>query len=94
MAKWTGYVKVVKPKSQTEVVSDNQDVTGGDAYGNYTWYQRLVQGSSTRLTRYKEYDVMDQDVEVARALDTIAEEMTGNNFRTDLPLDLDLQLEE
>lgn len=94
MAKWTGYFKVVQPKPTTEVISSNQDVTGGGEYGNYTWYQRLVQGSSTRLTRYKEYDMMDQDVEVARALDTIAEEMTGNNDRTDLPVDLDMQIEE
>lgn len=94
MAKFKGYFKVVKPTPATEIVADNQDTTGGNEYGNYTWYQRLVQGSSTRLTRYKEYDLMDQDVEVARALDTIAEEMTGNNTRTDLPINLDMQVEE
>jgi len=94
MAKWQGYFKVVKPKPTTQAISNNQDISGGGGYGNYTWYQRLVQGSSTRLTRYREYDLMDDDVEVARALDTIAEEMTGNNDRTDLPMDLDMQIEE
>jgi hypothetical protein len=37
-----------------------------------------MQGSASRVTRYREYDMMDNDVEIARALDTIAEEMVGN----------------
>lgn len=93
-SKWSGYFKVVTPQPETEHMSDNQDMTGGGLYGNYSWYSRFLQGSSTRLQRYKEYESMDQDVEVALALDTIAEHMTENNNKTDLPIDLDMQIEE
>ena len=93
MSKWTGYFKVVQPTTDTTVVTDNQ-ATDGSSYGNYSWYQKLVQGSSTRISRYQEYDVMDNDVEVARALDIIAEEMTANNNKTNLPLDIDVLAED
>lgn len=86
MAKLTSYYKIVQPKPSVTKVTDNQQLGDQGAYGNFSWYQRLVQGSASRLTRYREYDLMDSDVEVARALDTIAEEMTGNNPKTDEPL--------
>jgi hypothetical protein len=90
MSKLAKFYKIVTPKSAAADVRDNIDITGmgGGAYGNYTWYHRLVQGSPARLTRYREYDIMDNDVEVARALDIIAEEMTGNNPKSNLPLEL------
>lgn len=93
MSKWTGYFKVVQPTTDTTVVTDNQ-ATDGSSYGNYSWYQKLVQGSSTRISRYQEYDAMDNDVEVARALDIIAEEMTAKNDETNLPLDIDVLAED
>lgn len=86
MAKWTGFYKIVEPQSTAAKVTDNQTIGDQGVYGNFSWYQRLVQGAASRLTRYREYDLMDNDVEVARALDTIAEEMTGNTPRTDDPL--------
>ena len=88
--KWTNYFKIVTPKPETTKISDSQNLGDQGSYGNYTWYQRLVQGSASRLTKYREYDLMDNDVEVARALDTISEEMTGNNPKTDMPLELDI----
>lgn len=91
MAKWTNYFKIIEPKPDSVKITDNQALGDGGTYGNYTWYQRLVQGSASRLTRYREYDLMDNDVEVARALDTIAEEMTGNNPKTDMPLETDIE---
>lgn len=57
-------------------------------YANSTWYQRLIQGSASRITRYREYDLMDNDVEIARSLDTIAGEMVGSDPNDDLPLEL------
>lgn len=92
-AKWTGYFKVVDPQSDTVKVTDNIS-TDASAYNNYSWYQRLVHGSSSRISRYQEYDVMDQDVDVARALDLIAEEMTNKNSKTGLPLNVDLTIED
>ena len=95
MGKFVDYFKFVSTRVDTTTVQDSQGVDGQySTYGNYTWYQRLVQGSATRLTRYREYDIMDNDVEVTRALDTIAEEMTPFNPSTRLPLDIEIQIEE
>jgi len=89
-AKWSGYFKVVTPRPSATKMTDSQEMADSGAYNNYTWYQRLVQGAASRMTRYREYDLMDNDIEVARALDTIAEEMTGNNPKTKEPLVLDI----
>ncbi len=90
----TKVYKIIDPKSLQTDITDNRDAVGiGNMYGNYTWYHRLVQGSPSRLTRYREYDVMDADVDVSRALDIIAEEMTGNNPKTDQPLEIKLTLD-
>jgi len=93
-AKWTGYFKVVTPQPTSVKMTDSQEMADAGAYNNYTWYQRLVQGSASRMTRYREYDLMDNDIEVSRALDTIAEEMTGNNPKTKEPLLIDILTED
>ena len=93
-AKWTGYYRIIEPKPNVSKVTDNQSIGDQGAYGNFSWYQRLVQGSASRLTRYREYDLMDNDVEVARALDTIAEEMTGNQPTTDEYLEIVVDAEK
>ncbi len=93
-ANWTGYYKFVTPTPGQVKMTDSQEMADAGAYNNYTWYQRLVQGSASRMTRYREYDLMDNDVEVSRALDTIAEELTGNNSKTDEPIDVDLLSED
>lgn len=92
--KFSGYFKLVTPKPTGTEMTDNQSLGDAGLYGNYTWYQRLVQGSASRTQRYREYDMMDNDVEIARALDTIAEEMTGNNPKSDQPLELDMTIDE
>lgn len=86
--RWTGYFKIVTPKPATAKMVDSQEMTDVGAYNNFTWYQRLVQGSASRMTRYREYDLMDNDIEVSRALDTIAEEMTGNVTKSDEMLNI------
>jgi hypothetical protein len=91
MAKFADYFKVVSPKPGITTMTDNQSIGDQGVYANYTWYQRLIQGSASRITRYREYDLMDNDVEIARSLDTIAEEMVGSDPNTDLPLELVIQ---
>ncbi len=93
-AKYKGYFKIVAPRPGITTMSDSQNIGDQGAYSNYTWYQRLVQGSATRLTRYREYDLMDNDVEIARSLDTIAEEMTGSDPNSDLPIELVIDSEK
>lgn len=90
----TKVFKIIDPRSLEVDITDNRDYTGSSGlYGNYTWYHRLVSGSPTRLQRYREYEIMDADVDVARALDIIAEEMAGNNAKTETPLQIRLELD-
>lgn len=94
MAKFSDYFKVVTPKSGVTTMTDSQGLGDQGVYANYTWYQRLVQGSASRITRYREYDMMDNDVEIARALDTIAEEVIGNDPNINTPIDLIIEEEK
>lgn len=89
----TKVYKIIDPRSLETDVSNNMTGMGGNLYGNFTWYHRLIHGSAQRLTRYKEYDLMDSDVDVARALDIIAEEMAGNNSKSETPLIIKLELD-
>lgn len=92
--KFTGYYPIVQPAPETTRVTDSQSLTDAGIYGNYSWYQRLVQGSGSRITRYREYDLMDNDVDISRALDTIAEEICGNDEYNDEPLLVDVVAED
>lgn len=94
MAKIQDYFKIVTPKPSATTMTDNQSIGDQGVYANYTWYQRLIQGSASRITRYREYDLMDNDVEIARSLDTIAEEMIGSDPNSDLPLELVIHKEK
>ncbi len=87
----TRFYKIISPQSPNVDITDGQDISGSRGlYGNYTWYHRLVQGSASRISRYREYDLMDNDIDVSRALDIITEELVGNNAKTALPLEIQL----
>jgi hypothetical protein len=90
MAKLVDYFKVVAPKPGVTAMTDSQRIGDQGVYANYTWYQRLIQGSASRLARYTEYDLMDNDVEISRSLDTIAEEMIGQNPNAESALVLNI----
>lgn len=94
MAKYQSFYKVVSPKPGITTMTDNQNIGDQGVYASHTWYQRLVQGSASRITRYREYDLMDNDVEIARSLDTVAEEMIGSDPNSDLPFELVIQGEK
>lgn len=84
------FYKIITPGYATTQMASNSDSLG---YAASNWYTRLVRGSFNRIRKYSEYDIMDADVDVARALDLIAEEMVGNRGKNDLPLDLHLDNE-
>ncbi len=88
--KWSGYFKVVQPLTQTQLQTDSQSIDGSSLYSNSSWYQFVTYGSAARLNRYKEYDLMDGDCDITRALDIIAEEMCGNIGKNELPFVLDM----
>lgn len=94
MSKFSSFYKIVSPKPGVTTMTDSQGIGDQGTYANYTWYQRLIQGSASRITRYREYDLMDNDVEIARSLDTIAEEMIGSDPNSDMPLELNVQQEK
>jgi hypothetical protein len=88
-AKFTGYFKLINAEPTPAEIVDNTSFDSMSV-GNITgWYSNIVTGSGNRMARYQEYDLMDTDVEVSRALDIIAEEMT-NGKRDDL-LNLDIE---
>lgn len=92
----TKVFKIIDPRSIEKTVTDNDMNYGGrygGLYGNYSWYHRLITGSAQRVVKYQEYDIMDADVDVSRALDIIAEEMVGNNSKSEIPLIIKLELD-
>jgi hypothetical protein len=91
MAKWTNYYKLIQQTNiDNSAISDNQEIGTPGSYGNYNWYSRVIQGSGSRLTRYREWDNMDNDIDISRALDLIAEEITGNCTKHDDPIEINV----
>ena len=91
--RFTGYYRYYEKKPLSAQMADSQDLTGMGAFSNYSWMSRLIAGSASRISRYREYDLMDQDVDISRAIDMIAEEMTGNMVGNDMPLELEFNEE-
>lgn len=87
--KYTGYFKIVQPQP-TPVVATDSFASDGSAFNSTTWYQRLMGGSSSRISRYMDYEKMNMDIDISRAMDLVAEEMTTKNEKTRLPLDIEL----
>lgn len=88
-AKFAGYFKLINADPTPAEITDNVQFDSV-AVGNITgWYSNIVTGSGNRTAKYAEYDLMDADIEVSRALDIIAEEMT--NGRGDDLLTLDVE---
>lgn len=91
MAQWTNYWKIVKPASTKSAYEPGETYDSGSAYSNYTWYTQIMRGAGGRLQKYQQYDSMDADVDVSRALDTIAEEMSNEDEKTSLQFEIDYQ---
>lgn len=92
MGKWTDYYRVIVPKPvRNDYVEDN---SASSLYNNYSWYTKAIKNASSRFSKYQQYNNMDNDVDVARALDTIAEEMTTEDTKTNLPFEIIYQNED
>lgn len=59
-----------------------------------SWYAQVLRGIGNRIASYKQYDNMDADIDIARSLDIIAEEMSGKDDKTDLPFEISYQKED
>jgi hypothetical protein len=87
----TKFYKIINPESAKVSVEDSHDLVGNyGMYGNYSWFNKLIQGSESRQQRYREYDMMDNDTDMQRALDIYAQEITGNNPKSDLPIRIEV----
>lgn len=98
---WTDYWRVVTPsspkKEYTQLAQDSIASPANSPYPsmmNYAWYTQVIKGATSRMQRYMQYDSMDADTDISRALDTIAEEMATPDTRTDLPFIIAYQNEE
>lgn len=98
MATWSSYWKIITPAKKQEVTSLKYDSNDNNFYGaafnTVAAYSQLIKGSGSRISRYNQYDAMDADVDIARALDIIAEEMTTQDENTGLPFQIDYQVEQ
>lgn len=75
-------------------MADNQTMGDQGTAASTLFVQRLITGSASRISRYREYDQIANDCQISRALDTIAEEMTGSDPNSDMPLVLDIVVEK
>ena len=88
--KLTNFYKIVTPKNtKDKYVATDYNNAANSTFNNYSWYANVVKGSVSRTSRYLQYDNMDLDPDVAKALDTIAEEMTGEDLNSGMILDLE-----
>jgi hypothetical protein len=99
MPTFQNYFKIITPKSKatdytvlaTDSVNNNQ--MGGGAVANISWYSQIMKGAGSRMARYMQYDGMDTDIDVSRALDIIAEEISNDDVTTNLAFLIEYQNE-
>ena len=88
---FTDYYKIITPNSNKEsYVPVNMSAL---QQSNINWYQKVMKGATSRFQQYQNVENMDSDVFVARALDTVAEEMAAVSSTTGLPFDIVYQNE-
>ena len=82
MATWTNYWKILTPKSPrqeyTTLKTDSYDPNSVGTPGVATttaYYNSLLKGPGSRIQGYQQYDQMDTNADISRALDIIAEEI-------------------
>lgn len=102
MATFTDYWRIVKPiPNQKRYYYNDSYRPDGQSQGYglashmaQAWYAEILKSASTRLQIYSQYDIMDNDIDVARALDTIAEEMSTKNTVNELPFEFQFHNED
>ncbi len=103
MAQFSSFWKVITPPSkkqeyagQTSLATDAYDPRTTDVASLTTvnWYSQVMKGPGSRAISYKQFDAMDADVDIARSLDVIAEEMTPSDAKTRLPFLIEYNKED
>ena len=97
---FSNYWRIITPASRkqmyTTLSTDAYDprTTNMSSLSSIQWYSQVLRGPGSRAQTYKQYDAMDTDIDVARSLDIIAEEMSGKDEKTKLPFVIDYQKED
>ncbi len=100
MAQLQNWWRIVTPASRkqlyTTLSTDAYDprTTDLSSLTSVQWYSQVLRGLGTRHPSYKQYDAMDNDVDIFRSLDIIAEEMSGKDEKTGLPFIIEYQKED
>ena len=100
MSQFQNYWKIVTPASRrqlyTTIATDAYDprTTDLSSMTAVTWYSQVLRGPGSRINSYKQYDVMDADIDISRSLDIIAEEMTTRDEKTNLPFLVEYEKED
>ena len=100
MSQFSNYWKIITPASRkqlyTTISTDAFDPRSTDlsSMTAVTWYSQVMRGPGSRMNSYKQYDSMDADIDIARSLDIISEEMTGKDEKTNLPFIIEYQKED
>lgn len=100
MAQFSNYYKIITPATRkqlyTTVAVDSYDTRAPTMAANsaVSWYSQVLKGAGSRQSSYKQYDAMDADIDIARSLDIIAEEMSGKDEKTNLPFTITYQKED
>lgn len=100
MSVFSNYWRIITPASRkqmyTTLATDAYDprTTNMSSLSSIQWYSQVLRGPGSRSQTYKQYDSMDTDIDIARSLDIIAEEMSGKDEKTKLPFEIEYQKED
>lgn len=100
MSQFSQYWKFITPASRkqlyTTISTDAFDprTTDLSSMTSVSWYSQIMRGPGSRASSYKQYDAMDADIDIARSMDIIAEEMTAKDEKTKLSFLIDYQKED
>lgn len=100
MSHMTGMWRIVTPKTRkqlyTALSTDAYDPRTNDrtSLAAVSWYSQVMRGPGSRMASYKQYNVMDGDIDISRSLDIIAEEMSGKDDKSELPFVIQWQKED
>lgn len=100
MSNYSGFWRIVSPKTRkqlyTTLSTDSYDprTTDMSSLAAVSWYSQVMRGPGSRMQTYKQYDAMDNDIDISRSLDIIAEEMSNKDDKTELPFLIQWQKED
>jgi hypothetical protein len=100
MSQLESFWKIITPASRkqlyTTISTDAFDPRSTDmsSMTAVTWYSQVMRGPGSRMNQYKQYDAMDADIDIARSMDIIAEEMTSRDEKTNLHFLIDYEKED